>query len=101
MIVLSLASESRFGYYTSEIESVNRNRVRIVTMTPVQCRMARVGLGLTVRQLAQLVPCSTETVGRFELGETLKPRTVDDLQRTLETAGAVFIDEDGVRIPRR
>ena len=73
-------------------------------MIGVQCRMARVGLGLTVRELAALVPCSTETVGRLELGETLKPRTVDDIRRVLESLGAEFIDEPdapGVRLRRR
>lgn len=69
-------------------------------MVSVQCRMARVGLGLTVRQLAALAQCSNETVGRFELGETLKPRTIADLRRTLEAAGAIFLDGDepGVKI---
>jgi transcriptional regulator with XRE-family HTH domain len=69
----------------------------------VQCRMARVGLGLTVRELAAMVPCSNETVGRLELGETLKPRTVDDIRRVLESLGAVFIDDadaPGVRLRR-
>ena len=51
-----------------------------------------------------MVPCSNETVGRLELGETLKPRTVADIRRVLETLGAEFIDDPGapgVRLRRR
>jgi transcriptional regulator with XRE-family HTH domain len=73
-------------------------------MVGVQCRMARVGLGLTVRELAALVPCSNETVGRLELGETLKTRTVADIRRVLESLGVEFIDDPdapGVKLRRR
>jgi transcriptional regulator with XRE-family HTH domain len=72
-------------------------------MVGVQCRMARVGLGLTVRELAALVPCSNETVGRLELGETLKPRTIADVRRVLESLGVEFIDDPdapGVKLRR-
>ena len=64
-------------------------------MTPQQCRMARAGLGLGVRELAELAEVSTNTISRLERGESLYPRTVEAIRRVLEAAGAVFIEENG------
>lgn len=64
-------------------------------MTPVQCKMARTALALGVRDLAALAKVSPDTVARFERGETLRERTIDDLQRALEAAGVQFIPENG------
>ena len=57
--------------------------------------MARAGLGLSVRELADMAQVSTNTVTRMESGEDLKPRTVNALSRALETAGIEFIPENG------
>ena len=69
---------------------------------PVQCRMARAALGLGVRELAAAAKVSIDTVARFERGDELKERTIDALQRTLETAGVEFTngDQPGVRLTR-
>lgn len=64
-------------------------------MIPVQCKMARVALGLTIRNLADSLSMSPVTVSRFEAGEALKPRTVADIRRFLEDTGVIFIDENG------
>ncbi|WP_205666071.1 helix-turn-helix domain-containing protein [Aquabacter cavernae] len=64
-------------------------------MTPEQCKMARAGLGLSVRQLAEKARVSTNTISRLEAGEELKPRTVEAIQRALEEAGVEFIAENG------
>ena len=64
-------------------------------MTPAQCRMARAGLGLGVRELADAAKVSTNTVTRFEKGEPLKERTVDAIRAALESAGVQFIEENG------
>jgi len=64
-------------------------------MTPQQCRMARAGLGLGVRELAELADVSTNTISRLERGESLYPRTVETIRHVLEAAGAVFIEENG------
>ncbi|WP_425106511.1 helix-turn-helix domain-containing protein [Ancylobacter sp.] len=64
-------------------------------MTPEQCRMARAGLGMSVRDLADRAQVSTNTISRLEAGEELKPRTVEAIQRALEEAGIVFIDQNG------
>ena len=62
---------------------------------PVQCKMARVGLGLTVIGVAKLARVSPNTITRLERGERLLPRTHETIRRAFEKAGAVFIDEDG------
>ncbi|CAH1662850.1 MULTISPECIES: helix-turn-helix domain-containing protein [Hyphomicrobiales] len=60
-------------------------------MTPAQCKMARAGLGLGVRELADLAKVSTNTITRLEAGEELKERTVDAIRHALEAAGVVFL----------
>jgi transcriptional regulator with XRE-family HTH domain len=71
----------------------------------VQCRMARAALGLGVRELAAAAKVSSDTVARFERGDELKERTIEALQRALESAGVEFIDENGggpgVRLRKR
>lgn len=64
-------------------------------MTPEQCRMARAGLNLGVRELAELAQVSTNTITRLERGESLYPRTVEAIRAALETAGVEFIAENG------
>jgi transcriptional regulator with XRE-family HTH domain len=66
----------------------------------VQCRMARAALGLGVRELAAAAKVSADTVARFERGDQLKERTVEALQRALESAGVEFTNGDrpGVRL---
>ena len=69
-------------------------------LSPIQCRMARAALGMGVRELAAAAKVSVDTVARFERGDELKERTVDALQRALETAGIEFTNGDhpGVRL---
>ena len=71
-------------------------------LSPIQCRMARAALGMGVRELAAAAKVSVDTVARFERGDELKERTVDALQRALETAGIEFTNGDhpGVRLNR-
>lgn len=64
-------------------------------MVGSQCRMARAALGLGVRELAEAAQVSPSTVTRLEAGDELKPRTVEAVQRALEDAGVIFIDENG------
>lgn len=64
-------------------------------MLPVQCRMARVALGLGVRELAEAASVSTQTISRLERGEDLKPATVEAIRAALELAGVEFIPENG------
>ena len=64
-------------------------------MLPAQCRMARAALELGVREVAAMAQVSTNTLTRFERGEELKERTVAAIRTALETAGIIFIDENG------
>jgi len=61
----------------------------------VQCKMARVAVGLGVRELASAAGVSTDTVARLERGEVLRPTTLAIIQAALEAAGVVFIDQNG------
>ena len=74
----------------------------MIILLPVQCRMARAALGLGVRELAAAAKVSIDTVVRFERGDELKERTIEALQRTLETAGVEFTNggRPGVRLTR-
>ncbi len=71
-------------------------------LQPVQCRMARIAIGWGVRELAAAAKVSVDTVSRFERGEALRERTVEDMRRALEDAGVEFTNGDapGVRISR-
>jgi transcriptional regulator with XRE-family HTH domain len=70
---------------------------------PLQCKMARTALNLGVRELADLAKVSPDTVARFERGEELKDRTIESLQRALESAGVEFTNggQPGVRMRKR
>lgn len=57
--------------------------------------MARSGLSLGVRELAEAAQVSTNTITRFEKGEELRPRTVEAIRSALEAAGVEFIAENG------
>lgn len=57
--------------------------------------MARAGLGMSVRDLADRAQVSTNTISRLEAGDELKPRTVEAIQRALEEAGVIFVAENG------
>jgi transcriptional regulator with XRE-family HTH domain len=67
--------------------------------------MARAALGLGVRELAELASVSPDTIARLERGEELKPRTIEAIQIALESAGVVFVAENGegpgVRLRKR
>lgn len=66
-----------------------------VELTPTQCRMARVGLHLGIREVAELADVASSTVSRFERGdENLHRRTIKAIREGLEEAGAVFITTD-------
>jgi transcriptional regulator with XRE-family HTH domain len=72
-------------------------------MLPVQCRMARAGLGLGVRRLAAAAKVSPDTVIRFEHGERIRQRTIDSLRQVLEAVCVEFTDgrKPGVRLSIR
>ena len=72
---------------------------------PLQIKMARAALGWGVRDLANAANVSGDTVNRLERGEPLRERTLAAVRGAFETAGVVFITENGgglgVRLRRR
>ncbi len=64
-------------------------------MNAIQCKLARVAVGLGVRELAETADVAPSTIVRLEAGVDLKPRTVAAIKATLEAAGVIFIDENG------
>ena len=81
-------------------ERSQENSERCLEMLAVQCKMARVALGIGVRDLAKISGVSTDTISRLEAGEELKPRTLAAVRSALEAAGIIFTngDEPGVKL---
>jgi predicted transcriptional regulator len=77
-----------------KLYSVNIN-LDSVQMKAVQLRMARVALGLGVRELAAKAGVTANTITRIEMGADARQSTIDRLRDVLETAGVEFIDENG------
>ena len=64
-------------------------------MLPIQCTMARVALKLGVRELATLASVSPNTIARLERGEEMRKSTIAAIRATLESAGVIFVEENG------
>jgi transcriptional regulator with XRE-family HTH domain len=65
-------------------------------MSPLQLKLARTALGLTVRQAAELAQVSHETIVGIEAGRaSLKETTIGKVRNALEKAGCIFLDENG------
>ena len=62
-------------------------------VTPEQCRMARAGLGLGIRELAESARVSVGTVTRFEAGQSVPDMTVGLFRKALERAGVEFVSD--------
>lgn len=66
-------------------------RVRVDTAPgPAELRMARVGLDLTIRDLAALVSVNKATIVRLEAGNTVRASTINIVRDTLVAQGARF-----------
>ena len=62
-------------------------------------KMARAGLGLTVRELAEAAGLDKATIVRFEAGIRTRHTTVAKIRTALESFGAQFPDfEDGLGV---
>ena len=60
-------------------------------MTPEQCRMARAGLSISTRELADSARVSVSTITRFESGQSIPGMTVALFQKALERQGVDFV----------
>ena len=64
-----------------------------MTMTPLQCRLARTGLGLAVRDVAFLAGVAAETMTRIEKGESVRISTIEKVANVYKFLGVIFIDD--------
>jgi hypothetical protein len=94
------AVRNRSAVTISANRLLRSNHYTATNFLPIQCRMARMALGLGVRDLAAMAKVSVDTVLRFERGEELKERTIGALMGALEAAGVEFTngDQPGVRL---
>jgi DNA-binding XRE family transcriptional regulator len=95
-----MTSQRRLRRCREHIQSLHRNRERgsYGPMLAAQCRMARVALGLDVRELAAVAGVNPGTVRRLEKGGELQPRTTRAIRLALESAGAVLFPDGAVRL---
>ena len=63
-------------------------------MTPKQCKMARVALDWTVRELASRANVMPNTVSNFEKGRGVQVSTVKVLEKALLESGKVRFEGD-------
>ena len=72
--------------------------LKLRTISPEQCRMARAALGLSREGLAKAAGVASATLADFERGKRSPyERTLRDVQAALEVAGVEFI-EGGARL---
>ena len=64
-------------------------------MNGAQVRMARAALKLSVRELAVAARVSPNTITRVEADQPCNPSTMAVIQRALESAGVIFLSENG------
>lgn len=66
-------------------------------MLPVQLKMARAALDLSIDDLASLAGLSHVEIGRLESGENGDEALAGRLRAVFEERGIAFIDEDTVK----
>lgn len=64
-------------------------------MTPLQCKMARMGLNWLANDLAKASGLTRVTIARFESGHPMAPASVEKMRTALEVAGAGFTRKAG------
>ncbi|WP_421937622.1 helix-turn-helix domain-containing protein [Phenylobacterium sp.] len=69
----------------------------MAAMTPLQARLARAALSLSLRDLAAVTGLSRNTITRFELGQgAVHAANLARLQDVFEQRGVVFLPADEV-----
>ena len=73
-------------------------------MTPLQLRMARAALDLTIRDIEAGTGVNKNTVSRYEAGRDILASALQKLERFFRDEGVIFLDADpkggvGVRMP--
>lgn len=72
-----------------------------MSLTPEQCRAARVFLHISQKQLADAAGVSVRTISHFEAGDRTPIRaTIAALRSALEAAGIEFLDGEAPGLRR-
>lgn len=71
---------------------------------PAHLRMARAGLGWTLKDLADRAKVNLNTVSRYEAGREVLTGTIEKIENVFTKAGVEFIYEEslaglGIRLP--
>jgi DNA-binding XRE family transcriptional regulator len=83
-----------------EIDKIGARATQQVMLTPAQLIAARAIVRWSRHELAKKSGTSVETIKGFEWGGSdPKMGTVLTWRRALQTAGVIFIDDDGVNGP--
>jgi DNA-binding XRE family transcriptional regulator len=95
-----------FGFIFFGLKQSIASYTVVGMITAAQCRAARGLLGWNQADLAEFAGIATVTVHQFEAGAAQPRRsTVDVIRRAFESAGILFIDENGegpgVRLRKR
>ena len=69
-----------------------------MTLSALQCRMARAALDFGVRDLAAIADVSPNTIARLEKGEALHRRTLAHVRGALEAVGVQFIEAKALSV---
>jgi transcriptional regulator with XRE-family HTH domain len=65
-------------------------------MTPEQCRAARALLNWSQTVLSREANVARATLAEFEIGRRIPyARTLEDIRAVLESAGVIFVEENG------
>lgn len=68
-------------------------------MRPAHLRMARAGLGWTLKELAERAEVNLNTISRYEAGKEVLTGTANRIESVLSAQGVEFLYEDGFRGP--
>jgi transcriptional regulator with XRE-family HTH domain len=64
-------------------------------MTPLQLKLARTALGISIRELAHIADVAPSTIVRLETsGGSTQRRTIDHLREILEKRGVLFVEAE-------
>lgn len=82
--------------FASPIEIIFDACYEIPMITPAQLRAARALLDWSQQRLAEAANIGNATIRNFEAGRSApQSATLTVLQQALETAGVIFVDENG------
>ena len=88
-----LSTQERYknSGYIRIVKRFNVVYVAVMDLTPLQCRMGRAALGLSINDLASIAGVRAMTLSGFERGGNCYASTIAKLQGALENHGVEFV----------